>query len=152
MNRRDFLIHIGQAALVGPIVAQWTGGGDESPDPDATGPGPDAARTDGPVPMTDAALPDTSPGPDAIPDASLPACSNGTNTTIGNNHGHDWTVPAADVQAGVEQTYNIRGTSPHPHTVTLTAAHFQMLRDGQMLTLISSTDSNHSHTVTIGCL
>jgi hypothetical protein len=43
---------------------------------------------------------------------------------------HSVTVSAADVAAGVQRAYNIRGASDHGHTLALTAAHFATLRTG----------------------
>jgi hypothetical protein len=77
--------------------------------------------------------------------------ANGTQVSIGSNHGHVLAVSIADVEAGVEQSYQIMGSSPHPHTVTLTAAHFAMLQAGTSVTVVSSTDSQHSHSITITC-
>ena len=77
--------------------------------------------------------------------------ASGTQVSIGTNHGHTLEVSAADVTAGTEQTYQIQGTSPHPHTVTVTAAHFAMLQGGQSVTVVSSSDANHTHSVTISC-
>lgn len=71
--------------------------------------------------------------------------------TISSNHGHTLSVPAADVEAGTEQTYDIRGSSSHSHTVTITAADFTELRDSGSIRLTSSTDAGHNHVVTITC-
>jgi len=50
------------------------------------------------------------------PTASIRDClANGTNSNISSNHGHSITVSSADVNAGVEKTYNITGSSGHSH-------------------------------------
>lgn len=78
-------------------------------------------------------------------------CEDGTQVTIGTNHGHELVVSTADVLAGMDKTYDIQGTSLHPHSATLTAAHFQMLLQGSTITVTSTTDSNHSHQVAVVC-
>lgn len=79
-------------------------------------------------------------------------CAGGAgNITIGSNHGHTLTVSQADIKAGVDKTYDITGSSSHPHTVTLTAADFATLAAGQTVDKTSSTDSAHSHSVTVAC-
>ncbi len=105
--------------------------------------------------------PDAPPGtPDAPPadappiDSPVTSCQqNGTTTTIGNNHGHAFAmmVTKEDVIAGQEKTYNIQGVSPHPHTVTVTAAMFTMLQQNMQVTVTSSEDAAHTHVVTIRC-
>ena len=85
------------------------------------------------------------------PDAPMTNTCASPTTTIGTNHGHAGTVPAADVMAGVQKTYNIQGASGHPHTVTITAAMFTMLKAGMPVTATSSNDANHTHAVTVTC-
>lgn len=107
---------------------------------------PDASTTgDGPKPV-DAAI-------DAKPvDAFVGNCvQNGGKPVIGANHGHTMTVPAADIVAGVEKTYQIQGASAHPHTVTISAAQFTMLQANTTIMVVSSNDSAHTHTVTVSC-
>ena len=71
--------------------------------------------------------------------------------TIVNNHGHSLIVPRADVEAGVEKTYNIQGTSSHSHLITVTAANFQTLSNNQQVVVGSTNDNNHTHSVTLIC-
>lgn len=105
---------------------------------------------DGDSPPIDAAPADGS-GPDgaATVDAPPSACS--PSATIGTNHGHTLTVPAADVTAAQPRTYDITGSSPHAHSVSLTAAHFAMLAQGMTVTVNSSSGAAHIHAVTIRC-
>jgi hypothetical protein len=84
------------------------------------------------------------------PVASGDCLQNGTTVAIAANHGHVLTVPLADVQAGTPQTYDIRGTALHTHSVTLTAAHFSQLAMNRTVT-ISTQLGDHIHSVTIGC-
>jgi hypothetical protein len=113
------------------------GGGEGSGDPE----GPDAGVSSGNPP--DAAVP-----PDAMPPAMGCAV---TSALISSNHGHVLSVSAADVMAGVDKTYNIKGTSTHSHSVKITGAMFATLKSTQTLKVMSTTDSSHSHSVTVTC-
>jgi hypothetical protein len=105
-------------------------------------------------------------GPDASPDgtphhdgsagsdgsASGANCSmNGTDTTIGANHGHVLTVSKADVAAGADKIYDIHGTATHTHSVTVTAALFTMLQANMTIMTTSTTTDSHSHPITVAC-
>lgn len=79
-------------------------------------------------------------------------CTNGAiNGAISNNHGHSLSVPAADVQAAAQKTYNIQGGSAHPHSITITAAQFGLLSQNQTFTVTSTNDAGHIHDVTVRC-
>jgi hypothetical protein len=132
MKRRDFLTRVGGAMVAIPMAAHLTACGDDGGTPPVDAPpAPDAPRVDAP--------------PGAI-------CPNGVDdVTISGNHGHEMTVAVADIEAGVDKTYQIQGTSAHPHDVTVTAAQYQMLADGSSVTVTSSIDGAHSHDVTIMC-
>ena len=85
----------------------------------------------------------------------LDCVNNGNSVTFATNHpapgAHVMIVPTTDIQTGVEVSYDIQGSSTHPHTVTVTAAHFTQLQAGNSVT-IDSVGGTHSHTVTIDCL
>ena len=110
---------------------------------DATGPGPDTGGTaDAGDPGADAA---------AATDAGAASCPSGAaHTAITSNHGHSLMVPAADVRAGTDKTYSIRGSSLHDHNRTLTAAHFAALASGVPVTA-ASFGGGHTHDVTLEC-
>jgi len=78
-------------------------------------------------------------------------CDNGAIGTIASNHGHSLAVPVADVQAGVEKTYTIQGTSGHDHTITVTVANFTNLSNGQAFEITSTAGGGHTHIVTVFC-
>ncbi len=84
------------------------------------------------------------------PDAPAVTCTS-TTAAIGANHGHMIMVSAADITAGVDKTYNIKGGSQHPHTVIVSAAMFTMLKAGMAIMVTSTTDAGHSHAVTVTC-
>ncbi len=71
--------------------------------------------------------------------------------SIAANHGHMITVTKADAMAGAAKTYNIQGGSDHPHSVAVSAAEFAMLAAGDPVTITSSSDAQHTHSVTITC-
>src|SRR5262245_5556894 len=67
------------------------------------------------------------------PDVPAASCSTGMAAcTIANNHvhaPHALVVTAADIQAGVDKTYDIMGQASHTHLVTVTAAQFATLKE-----------------------
>lgn len=98
-------------------------------------------------------------GADAGEDApALSACeqNGGRESAISMNHPapHVLSIPAADF-ANIQptQSYNIKGGSAHPHTITLTAADMTALVGGQSVTVISTQDGTppHTHVVTVVC-
>ena len=87
--------------------------------------------------------------PPGTVDAPPGACT--LRASIGGNHGHSLVVSPADVAAGTAKSYDIQGSSVHPHTVVVTAEMFTDLQDGKPVTVASSEDSGHMHGVTITC-
>ena len=85
------------------------------------------------------------------PDAAVALTCASPAATIGANHGHTLAVTMADVNAAADKTYSIAGTSPHDHTVTITAAQFAQLKTGTTLNITSGTGGGHTHTVTVMC-
>jgi hypothetical protein len=73
-------------------------------------------------------------------------------STITNNHGHTLTIDEADLDSSTDKTYSIMGTASHDHTVTFTVAQLGMLKNGQSVTVTSSTSSGHNHDVTAKCM
>ena len=92
---------------------------------------------------SDTPIPDPSAGADCI--------ANGTAATIGGNHGHTITVSKADVQAAVDKTYAIQGSSGHGHNCTLTAANFNSLKSKTAISVTSTNDDGHTHSVSVSC-
>jgi hypothetical protein len=68
--------------------------------------------------------------------------------TIDANHGHAATITAAQIGAGNTIVLSIQGTSPHDHTVELTAAEIAQVRDRRQLVKTSSNNFGHTHTIT----
>lgn len=84
-------------------------------------------------------------------DAPAVACTAPT-AAIGTNHGHTITVSLADVNAAADKTYDISGTGGHPHMVTITAAQFTQIKNGQTLMINSTSGGGHTHAVTFMCV
>jgi hypothetical protein len=132
ITRKQFLGRLlgGAAGMVGAAVVvgcSSNNGGGGGPTPDAGTPPPSDA-------------------------AHVASCTmNGTNSTIGANHGHVLMVSKADVAAGTTRTYDIQGTANHTHSVTVTSAMFTMLQGNTAITTVSTTDSNHNHPITVMC-
>ena len=68
--------------------------------------------------------------------------------TISANHGHVATITAAQLTAGNAVTLHIQGSATHDHTVDLTAAQIAAAANRQQVSMTSSIDVGHSHTVT----
>lgn len=77
--------------------------------------------------------------------------ANGTQSSIGTNHGHTLQVSVADVQSGAEKQYSIQGSSGHSHNITVSSANFDSLKSNQQIQVTSSTGDSHTHSVTISC-
>lgn len=82
--------------------------------------------------------------------------ANGSSSTISQNTGHSLIVSKADIAAGVDKTYDIRGTdTSHTHSVTLTAADMQALQKNMQVDETSTAASAgpaHSHAIKIVCV
>lgn len=63
------------------------------------------------------------------------------------NHGHALEIPMADIEAGVEVTYDASGTAGHCHAVTLTAEDFATLRGGGVVTKFSCNGGDHEFVI-----
>ena len=82
--------------------------------------------------------------------------ANGTQVAIQTNHGHVLVVPVADINAGVDKGYDIRGTADHTHTVTLTAADFASLKQNTGVEEASTISASafygtHGHQIDVSC-
>ena len=64
---------------------------------------------------------------------------------------HELTVPIADITAGTDKTYDIKGQANHSHMVTITAADFATLASGGTVYKFVEAGNNQDHCVTISC-
>lgn len=96
--------------------------------------------------------PNPNPNPDPNPDQAN-CLENGTNSSVGSaaGHSHSFTVPKEDVQAGEEKTYVMSNVNAHTHQVTITAAQFATLQGNNSITATSTSDSGHTHSVSVSC-
>lgn len=69
--------------------------------------------------------------------------------TISRNHGHAMVIEGKDASDGMNHSYDIQGSSSHPHTVELTQAQFASILAGETVEVQSSQDAGHSHMVTL---
>lgn len=78
---------------------------------------------------------------------------NGTNTSVASSagHTHSFTVPKEDVAAGVEKSYTLSNVNSHTHQVTLSAAQFSELQSNHSISATSTSDSGHTHSITVSC-
>lgn len=161
-SRRDFLqtlLALGGATAA--LSAVGCGDDDGPAGSDSGTPRPDGGRTDAGSP-TDSGSPDedAGSGEDAggtdedagtdVDSGTEPACE-AVDATIGTNHGHRLEIPPADIAAGSERTYDIRGSSGHAHSVTVSAANFATLAGGETVMLTSTSGGGHTHAVTLVC-
>jgi len=68
--------------------------------------------------------------------------------SVSANHGHIATVTAAQITATNAVVLNIQGQATHNHTVSLSQADLQTLKNRQAVSRDSSNDNGHMHTVT----
>lgn len=123
-----------------------SGGGSTGPNPpaDSGSSGDPATSSTGEPPADSGSEDSTSAGGACESDPSV--------TETGDGHpGHELVVPAADVAAGADATYDIMGSSGHTHQVTVTAADFASLLEGNTLSLTSTNDNGHEHTFDVVC-
>lgn len=97
--------------------------------------------------------PNPNPDPDPDPDPQANCLENGTDTSVASSagHTHSFTVPKEDVSAGVEKTYVTSNVNAHTHEITITAAQFATLQENNSVTATSTSDSGHTHNVTVSC-
>ena len=80
--------------------------------------------------------------PAGAPGGAGPSAA-GCTDTIAGNHGHVLTIAAADLDSAIDKVYNIQGSAPHNHTVTLTVANLRSLKAGMTVAAFSSTTDAH---------
>ena len=86
---------------------------------------------------------DDSPSPAPSP---TPAAS--ATGSVSANHGHEAMITGAQITQAGALSLDIRGQATHPHTVQLTGAQVQAIGQRARVEVVSSSDNNHSHTVT----
>jgi hypothetical protein len=79
---------------------------------------------------------------------SAAVCAGLITAGISNNHGHALEVPLADIDAGIDTTYDVSGTASHCHEVTLTAEDFTTLKNGGTVTKKTCNGGDHEFVLT----
>ena len=77
-----------------------------------------------------------------------PSNSGDRTGTISANHGHVAIVTATQLNSQNAIPVDIRGNATHPHLIELTVSQLQSISGGGRVSVVSSTDDGHSHTVT----
>jgi len=147
--RRRTVLSMGVVLVTLPIG----GCGSSAPPREGKVPSPPPPEPAPAAPPETSASADTPPAPEpqsAPPDAPQPELTR-VIARVGKNHGHVLTVALADVKAGAEKSYDIAGTSGHPHKVTLTADQMKTLMGRQVLRTKSSNDKGHEHRILVKC-
>jgi hypothetical protein len=67
---------------------------------------------------------------------------------VSANHGHSAVITGASITAGTTYSLDIHGSATHAHTLSISQANLASLKNKQPVTMTSTTDSSHSHTVT----
>jgi hypothetical protein len=68
--------------------------------------------------------------------------------TISANHGHSVTILAAQITSGGALTATLSPGNGHTHTIDLTAAQVVAIGQNQQVSVVSTTNEAHNHTVT----
>lgn len=68
--------------------------------------------------------------------------------SVSANHGHVAIVRATQIAAANAVAVDIRGQATHPHLIELTGSQLTAISNGGRVSVVSSTDDGHSHTVT----
>jgi hypothetical protein len=95
------------------------------------------------ITISDACGKDNSPTPPTP--TTTPTDINGV---VSANHGHVAVVTGAQITAGNTVTLNIQGMATHNHTITFAATDLTTLKNRQPVSVTSTTDNGHLHTVT----
>ena len=83
------------------------------------------------------------------PAVDPPESISAVEATFSGKDDHELVIPAADLAAKVDKTYDMQGIAPHAHAVTVTAADFAKLLAGKDVTLHSTIGDEHGHAVYI---
>ncbi|MEK6627528.1 MAG: hypothetical protein AABY53_02790 [Bdellovibrionota bacterium] len=89
-----------------------------------------------------------------VPTTGGNCLSNGATTSVGTNHGHSATsIPSADINTAIQQTYTIgAGSAGHTHSVTVAASNFTDLKANTSVNITTTADgTGHTHLITINC-
>jgi hypothetical protein len=118
LTRREFTLEWALAILAGATIT-ITGCGDDDDDP-GMGPSGGGGGTQG-----------------------------GELGSISANHGHTVTITAAQIASGgALMNLSIRGSATHDHFISLAASQIMAIGQNQQVSVVSTTNDLHEHTVT----
>lgn len=81
------------------------------------------------------------------------ACSTqNPNIMIAINHGHTLVVPIVNVINETASIYTLTMGDGHTHSLSLSTSEMQTLKSSLTITVSTTFDSGHSHSVTITCI
>jgi hypothetical protein len=96
------------------------------------------------ITITDTGCGSSSTTPTAVPPADVAG-------VVSANHAapHAVTITGVQISAGAAiAAMNIQGQATHNHTLSITAAHLTSLKNKQPISIDSTNDASHQHTVT----
>lgn len=99
---------------------------------------------------------DSTPTPGATATAASPGdclAHGGMALQISGNHGHKLVISVADFESPPESvhTYSIQGTADHAQFIDLTGKELAAMVAGNPVSVVSSANQQHRHTVIAGC-
>ena len=68
-------------------------------------------------------------------------------STISNNHGHAFVMTLENLKKNGAMSYNIKGTSGHPHMIDVTAQVLAALVAKNVVDIVSTNVAGHTHVV-----
>ncbi len=137
LGRREFTVQSALAILSGvAITVSACDGNAGNPTSPSTMPGDESGSLS------------TMPGDAGDESGSPSAMPEDVSGLVGTNHGHVATIMQAQLTAGGAISLDIRGGADHPHTVELTAKQVQQIGEGARVSVESSVERVHRHTVT----
>jgi hypothetical protein len=89
------------------------------------------------------------PTPTTTPTTTVPPASGDRHGAISANHGHVATITGAQITAGQALIgLDIQGQASHAHSISLSAAQVVSIGANQQVSVTSTNNSGHDHTVT----
>lgn len=89
----------------------------------------------------------STPAPNPTPNPT-PTPAGDKAGSVSVNHGHTAVITAAELTAGGALSLDIRGEADHTHSVSLSAAEIMAIAANQRVSVSSSSEQAHNHTVT----
>ncbi len=89
-----------------------------------------------------------SPSAPNPPTTTVPPAPGDEVGNVAANHGHTASITAAQLQAGSGLSLDIRGSATHPHRIDVSGADVVAIRGGQRVSVNSTTEDGHNHSVT----